>query len=88
MPCPCLPVYSPTHVNKHTVRYSPKFYKDLLAEPGTTQYTYDKQYIKFAYFNGFAVGAIAARLEPIEEESDKFKMYVCVYTCICVCVCP
>ena len=58
------------------MRYSPKFYKDLLAEPGTTKYTYDKQYIKFAYYNGFAIGAIAARLEPVEGEDGNFKMYI------------
>lgn len=58
------------------MRYSAKFYKDLLAPAGTTAFTYDAKYIKFAYVNGFTVGAVCARLEPLEESSEKFKMYI------------
>ena len=58
------------------MRYSPKFYKDLLSEPGSTNFTYDQKYIKYGYVNGFPIGAVCARLEPIEGKADKFKMYI------------
>lgn len=38
------------------VRYSDKFYKELIPN-------YSSEYLKFAFWNGFAVGAICARLE-------------------------
>jgi len=58
------------------VRYSPKFYKDLVSEAGTTKFNYDGKYIKYGYVNGFPVAAVCARLEPIEGTEDKLKMYI------------
>lgn len=66
------------------MRYAPKFYKNLLGEGLDGRYTYDQKYIKYAYVNGFAVGAVAARLEPIEDsngnggvqEEGKFDLYI------------
>ena len=35
------------------------------------------KYIKYGYFNGFPIAAVAARLEPIEDNKDgKFNMYI------------
>lgn len=43
------------------VRYSDKFYRDLLEN-------YTNKYMKFAFWNGFVVGGICAR---VENDSDK-----------------
>lgn len=59
------------------MRYSPKFYKDLLAPEGTTQYLYEEKYLKFAMFQGFSVGAVCARMEK-REEDGKYNLYVMV----------
>lgn len=48
------------------VRYSEKFYKELTIK-------YDKKYMKYAFYNGFAVGSVCARVEPMQpliEEGD------------------
>lgn len=58
------------------MRYSAKFYKDLLSEAGTTKFTYDGKYIKYGYVDGFPIAAVCARLEPIEGMEGKFKMYI------------
>ena len=48
------------------VRYSTKFYKELLNNV-------PPQYIKFAFWNGFAVGAICCRVEENKQEGGKGK---------------
>jgi len=48
------------------VRYSTKFYKDLLNNV-------PPQYIKFAFWNGFAVGAICCRVEDSKVEGIQGK---------------
>ena len=74
------------HINTLPVRYSDKFYKDLLS-------TYSPEYMKFAFVNGFSVGAVCARVEAgevsqscdedgfvvpsnLESTSDKKKLYI------------
>lgn len=66
------------NINTLPVRYSPKFYKDLLAPAGTTEFTYDPKYMRFAHYNGFAIGAVAARLEKEEGHEGKFKLYIMI----------
>lgn len=68
------------NINTLPVRYSPKFYKDLLAPEGTTEHTYDPKYMRFGHYNGFAIGAVAARLEKEEGEGleGKFKLYIMI----------
>tara|TARA_A100001035_G_C27713234_1_gene468257 strand:+ start:196 stop:759 length:564 start_codon:yes stop_codon:yes gene_type:complete len=68
------------NINTLPVRYSPKFYKDLLAPEGTTEFTYDPKFMRFAHYNGFAIGAIAARLEKEEDEAlkGKSKLYLMI----------
>lgn len=50
------------------VRYSDKFYKDILS-------TYDPEYRKFAFWNGFVVGGVCARIEDLEGSEMK-KLYI------------
>ena len=68
------------NINTLPVRYSPKFYKDLLAPEGTTEFIYDPKYMRFGHYNGFAIGAVAARLEKEEGEGleGKFKLYIMI----------
>jgi ribosomal protein S18 acetylase RimI-like enzyme len=40
------------------VRYSDKFYRDLIKN-------YTNKYLQYAFYNGFVVGSICARVEPI-----------------------
>jgi N-alpha-acetyltransferase 50 len=51
------------------VRYSEKFYKDLLT-------TYNSDYIKIAFCNGFSVGAICARIEEHPDHEGKKRLYI------------
>ena len=44
------------------VRYSDKFYRDLLDN-------YTNKYMKFAFWNGFVVGGICARVENNSEKN-------------------
>ena len=60
------------------MRYSPKFYKDLLAPEGTTEYTYDPKFLKFAHYQGFTVGAVCARMEVDENQERKYKLYIMI----------
>jgi hypothetical protein len=74
------------HVNTLPVRYSDKFYKDLLS-------TYSPEFMKFSFVNGFSVGAVCARVESgevnqtadedglvsnstDESSSEKKKLYI------------
>ena len=66
------------NVSTLPVRYSEKFYKDLAASG-------NQRYMKFAYWNGFAVGGVCARIEPIaceggeqqgEAASTTSKLYI------------
>lgn len=50
------------------VRYSDKFYNDILLEP-------ESKILKFAFYNGFAVGAVCTRIEQHEIEGC-FKLYI------------
>ena len=51
------------------VRYTDKFYKDLLVNGFP-------EYLKFASWNGFAVAAVCARIEPHTTVPDSFKLYI------------
>jgi len=51
------------------VRYSDKFYKDLINSG-------NQDYMKFAYWNGFAVAGVCARLEPIESDQGANRLYI------------
>ena len=53
------------------VRYSDKFYKDIVS-------TYSQDYMKFAFCNGFVVGAVCARLEdfPSDELPNRKRLYI------------
>ena len=57
---------------------SNKFYKDLIDPELSSQYIYDEKYMKFAHWNGFAVGAICARLEPLEGTEKQFRLYIMI----------
>lgn len=58
------------------MRYSPKFYKDLMEGDSSSPYTYDPKFLKFAHWNGFAVGAVCARMEPLEHDPESSKLYI------------
>lgn len=51
------------------VRYSDKFYNDLL-------HIYDRDYLKFAFVNGFVVGGVCARVEDHPDNSTKKRLYI------------
>jgi ribosomal protein S18 acetylase RimI-like enzyme len=51
------------------VRYTDKFYKDLL-EKGS------KEYLKYAAWNGFQVGATCARVETHDTVPDCNRLYI------------
>jgi N-alpha-acetyltransferase 50 len=51
------------------VRYSDKFYNDLTV-------IYDQEYLKFAFWNGFAVGAVCARVETHDTEPEAKRLYI------------
>lgn len=50
------------------VRYSDKFYKELTS-------IYSNEFMRFAFWNGFVVGAVCARIED-EKELDTKKLYI------------
>lgn len=51
------------------VRYSDKFYNDLLN-------IYSHDYLKFAFANGFVVGGICARIEDHPDIPEKKRLYI------------
>lgn len=51
------------------VRYTEKFYDELLSK-------IKPEYLKFAFWNGFAVAAVCARVEPLEGHDGFFKLYI------------
>ena len=57
------------NVSTLPVRYTDKFYNDLLA-------LYGKQYMKFAVWHGFNIGAVCARVEKHETKEDFSKLYI------------
>lgn len=56
------------NVNTLPVRYSDKFYRELLTN-------YGNDYMQYAFWNGFVVGGISARVETDAETSVK-KLYI------------
>lgn len=50
------------------VRYTDKFYRELVEKS-------PPDFLKFAFWNGFAVGAVCSRLEP-HSEPGTFKIYI------------
>ena len=58
-------------INTHTlpVRYTDKFYRELIDR-------YGSDFMRFAFWNGFAVAAVCARLEKVEESGDNNKLYI------------
>lgn len=57
------------NVSTLPVRYTDKFYKDLLTNGFA-------EYLKFASWNGFAVAAVCARIERHDTVPDSFKLYI------------
>ena len=57
------------NVSTLPVRYTDKFYKDLLTNGCV-------EYLKFASWNGFAVAAVCARIERHDTVPDSFKLYI------------
>lgn len=57
------------NINTLPVRYTDKFYKDLLAKGYP-------EYLKFASWNGFSVAAVCARIEPHETIEGSFSLYI------------
>ncbi|CAE7660038.1 NAA50, partial [Symbiodinium microadriaticum] len=51
------------------VRYSEKFYRDLLANS-------PPEYLKFVFWNGFAIASVCSRLENHPEHPDFKKIYI------------
>ncbi|KAL3762389.1 hypothetical protein ACHAW5_004706 [Stephanodiscus triporus] len=51
------------------VTYNSSFYGDMAKMQ-------DENLCKFAYFNGFAVGAISSRIEPIPDCSGRQRIYI------------
>lgn len=51
------------------VRYTDKFYKDLIANG-------PHENLKFAFWNGFAIGAVCARIEVHDTVPDANKLYI------------
>jgi ribosomal protein S18 acetylase RimI-like enzyme len=49
------------------VKYSEKFYKELISN-------YSTEYLKYALWNGFVVGAVCARIE--NKETEFKKLYI------------
>jgi ribosomal protein S18 acetylase RimI-like enzyme len=56
------------NVSTLPVRYTTKFYKELLEK-------IPKDYIKFAFYNGFAVGSICCRMEVETRKNDQGEDY-------------
>lgn len=56
--------------NTFPVRYSDKFYRELTS-------TYDGEYLRFAFWNGFVIGGICSRVESTEESTEK-KLYIMI----------
>lgn len=57
------------NVSTLPVRYTDKFYNDLLG-------LYGKQYMKFAVWHGFNIGAVCARVEKHEAKEKFSKLYI------------
>lgn len=55
------------NANTLPVKYSEKFYKELIDN-------YSTEYMKFCFWNGFVVGAVCARLEGCD--TDSCKLYI------------
>ncbi|KAL7464871.1 hypothetical protein ACHAXS_005200 [Conticribra weissflogii] len=51
------------------VTYNANFYDEIAKTP-------DENLCKFAYWNGFAVGAICTRIEPIPDSPGRNRLYI------------
>lgn len=51
------------------VTYNASFYDDMAKKP-------DENLCKFAYVNGFAVGAICTRVEPLPDSQGRHSIYI------------
>ena len=56
------------NISSLPVRYTDKFYRDLVENT-------PKEYLKFAFWNGFAVGAVCSRIETHEKKGFN-KLYI------------
>jgi N-alpha-acetyltransferase 50 len=56
------------NISSLPVRYTDKFYKELVEKS-------PKEYLKFAFCNGFAVGAVCSRIEA-HEHAGFSKLYI------------
>lgn len=57
------------NINTLPVRYSDKFYNDILT-------TYASDYLRFAFCNGFVIGAVCARIENHPDHPEKKRLYI------------
>lgn len=57
------------NTNTLPVKYSDKFYRELIDNYGT-------EYMKYAFWNGFVVGAICGRVEINEINPELSKLYI------------
>ena len=57
------------------VRYSDNFYRDLISN-------YSNKFLQYAFYNGFVVGSVCARVESMPTESadpvetEKKRLYI------------
>ena len=57
------------------VRYSDNFYRDLISN-------YSNKFLQYAFYNGFVVGSVCARVESMPTESadpvqtERKKLYI------------
>ena len=57
------------NISSLPVRYTDKFYRDLVENT-------PKEFLKFSFWNGFAVGAVCSRIEPHTEKAGFNKLYI------------
>ena len=57
------------NVNTLPVRYTDKFYSDLVLNCPS-------DLLQFAYWNGFVIGAVCARIEPHDTIEGKKRLYI------------
>lgn len=57
------------NVNTLPVRYSDKFYKELIDN-------YTNEYMKYAFWDGFVVAAVCARIENHDTQPELKRLYI------------
>eukprot|EP01039_Chlorochromonas_danica_P003095 gene3095-3385_t len=57
------------NINTLPVRYSDTFYKNIIE-------TYDKDYMRFAFWNGFVIGGLCSRVEDHPDDASIKRLYI------------